>query len=205
MGRKAHFQREDFIRAALDILSDKGLPAITISAIASRINAPVGSVYHRFKSRELLLAELWLELIESFQNGFITILHKGDIENAALYTLKWVRKHPNKARVLLLHRREELMSGPWPDSLKSRAGQLADNLDKAIRDCTIRLFGKASKEAIARIVFSLIQAPTAAVRPFLERGDKVPRFFDSIIRETCRSIISKNQDSSASQNPPDRQ
>lgn len=189
MGRKPRFNKEDFIRAALDLLSEKGLTGVTMTGIANRIEAPIGSVYHRFQSREILLAELWLELIESFQNGFIKTLRQKSKEQAALFTLKWVRQHPNKARVFLLHRREELMNGEWQDSLKKKAEKLTKELEEAITEYTSLLYGNVSKENKARVVFALIHIPSAAVRPYLEKGQKPPQFFDAMIVATCQTIL----------------
>ena len=120
MGRKARFSNKDFTGAALELIATQGIGSVTMAAIAKQTGAPVGSVYHRFISREVLLAELWTELIESFQNGFIKLLQKGELEQAVTYTLKWVRKHPHEARVFLLHRREQLIAGEWPDNVKRK-------------------------------------------------------------------------------------
>lgn len=190
MGRKARFSKDDFFAGTLEVLSKKGLAGVTISAIAEQIRAPVGSVYHRFKSRELLLAELWIALIESFQKDFIEVLGKDDPEKAALYTLQWVRKHPDKARVFLLHHRDELTSGKWPESLKARVEELGKDLDKAISGFTTRQLGKPTKEAVARVIFALIQVPAAAVKPYLQKGEKTPKFFDSFVSKACHAILS---------------
>jgi len=193
LGRKARFTEGDFIRAALELLSEKGLKGVTMAGIADRINAPVGSVYHRFASREILLAELWVKLIESFQSGFIDALAKGNGQQAALYTLTWIRKHPNQARVFLLHRREQLITGNWPDSVKGRVEKLKEDLDESLKAFTQQLFGKANQKNRARVAFCLIHVPTSAARDYLEAGEPIPGYFDQFIRETYQALLGEHQ------------
>jgi len=71
MGRKAYFNSEEFIDSAIKIIAEEGLGALTIAGLATRVTAPVGSVYHRFPSRDALIAELWLNIIESFQSEWL--------------------------------------------------------------------------------------------------------------------------------------
>ncbi|NPU84461.1 MAG: TetR/AcrR family transcriptional regulator [Syntrophaceae bacterium] len=189
MGRKPHFTNDQFADAALELISEGGPKAVTISAIAARIGAPVGSVYHRFQSRERILAEAWLHLAESFQEGFISLLEKDDAVEAALYTPRWVRRYPKEARVLLLHRREELVAGPWPQEIRRRAEKLEGDLRAALAAFSLRFFGSPEKALIRRTVFALIDVPLAAVRRPLEEGRLPPSAVHSLIRESCKSIM----------------
>jgi AcrR family transcriptional regulator len=64
MGRKAHFKRDEFIDAAMRMVAEKGPSALTVSALASGMKAAIGSVYHRFPSRDVLLAQLWIRIVD---------------------------------------------------------------------------------------------------------------------------------------------
>ncbi|PKN32554.1 MAG: TetR/AcrR family transcriptional regulator [Deltaproteobacteria bacterium HGW-Deltaproteobacteria-19] len=189
MGRKPHFTSDQFADAALELISEGGPKAVTIAAIAARIGAPVGSVYHRFQSRERILAEAWLHLAESFQEGFISLLEKDDAMEAALYTPRWVRSHPKEARVLLLHRREELVAGPWPQEIRRRAESLEKEIRSALAAFSCRFFGSSEKQLVRRCVFALIDVPLAAVRRPLEEGRLPSPAVQSLIRESCESIM----------------
>ena len=80
MGRKAHFDKEHFVRAAMEILA-KGTPNdVTMQAVAERAGGPIGSLYHRFASRDHLMAELWITLVDQFQAGFLERLSEGDVQ-----------------------------------------------------------------------------------------------------------------------------
>lgn len=189
MGRKSKFAKNQFLDAALEIISEKGPSAATISTIGERIGAPIGSVYHRFSSRDILLAELWLRLVESFQEGFLALLKHGDGLSAALYTARWIRKNLNAGRILLLYRREELISGEWPEEVRKRAQDLSRELNEGIKNFTHRIFGDINEENISKITFALIDVPSGAVRRYLQMGEVPPETIDRFIEETYRVII----------------
>lgn len=187
MGRKPYFGREDFLNAALDIVSETGPGSLTVAALAARIKAPVGSVYHRFMSREVLLAELWIRIASSFQQGFLEALERDGLD-AALYTARWARAHLNEGRVLLLYRREELVSGSWPEDVKEHAAKLSGDLNKGLLSFARKNFGSASKENVRRAVFALIDVPLAAVKMHLQKGEPPPEFLDDLIGKNYAAV-----------------
>ncbi|MCP4384411.1 MAG: TetR/AcrR family transcriptional regulator [Hyphomicrobiales bacterium] len=63
MGRRT-LNREDWISAAIDLLSEKGIDAVTIDALARRLGITRGSFYHHFKNRSDLrtaILEFWIK------------------------------------------------------------------------------------------------------------------------------------------------
>ena len=189
MGRKPKFEAHHFIEAALDILAGQGPGGVTVKAVADHIGAPIGSVYHRFSSRDALLAEMWVRIVESFQKGFLEKLSAGSGLEAALYTPRWTRKHLKEGRVLLLYRREELMAGPWPEELRGRVSQLAAELDQGLKNYAQKRFGRTAGPDLPRLVFALIDVPGAAVRRYLETGHEPPEYVDDLVREAYLALL----------------
>lgn len=190
MGRKAYFKNEEFINSAVQIIAKDGLKALTIAALAKRINAPVGSVYHRFPSRDALLAEVWLNIIELFQNEFLEKLQDDGLQ-ATLSCVQWVRMHPNEARIMLLYRIYDLTSGKWPEDLQKRARRLAKELQEGIFAFTKKQFGHVTKENTDRAIFAIYDAPIGIIRRYL-RDDKVPpQSVNDLVRETYEAVIEK--------------
>ena len=192
MGRIARFSYDAFVDAALQIVAERGPAAVTVAAIAGEVGAPVGSVYHRFLSRDILLAEAWLKVVSSFQAGFLQTLEKGGGLDAALYTPCWVRSHPAEARILLLYRRDELVSGEWPADLKEKTRALKRDLDERFRGYVARVFGKDGQKNLNRAVFAIVDLPYAAVIRSIRQGKKPPREVDVYIRQTYRTIMEMN-------------
>ena len=191
MGRNSRFNNEQFENAALKIAVDQGPAAVTIAAVAGAVGAPVGSVYHRFLSRDVILAKVWLRVVASFQKGFLEALGRGEGLQAALHTSRWVRLHPAEARILLLYRREELVSGNWPEELRESAVQIRRQLDDGIRTYTKQTFGRCSREALDRTIFALIDVPYAAVRRHIQQAKKPHKAVEGYIKETYFAIMGR--------------
>ena len=66
MGR-ALFDNAGFLAAARALACERGPDAVTVDLITQRMNAPKGSFYHRFPSRDALLGELWLNTVLAYQ------------------------------------------------------------------------------------------------------------------------------------------
>ena len=170
MGRAARYGDEEILDAALELASERGPHGATVVAIAQRLGAPSGSVYHRFASRDLILARLWIRTVRRFQEGFLKAVTLRDPMEAAAatvaHTLHWTAENPREARVLLLYRREDLIA-LWPDELGDELATLNDEVRRAIVSFTRAQFGAVTTEAAGRARFALIDLPYAAARQII--------------------------------------
>jgi len=190
MGRKAYFNNKEFIDSAIQIIAEEGLGALTIAGLATRVTAPVGSVYHRFPSRDALVAELWLNIIESYQSEWLKILQTDGL-NATLFCIEWVRSHPNEASVMLLYRLEDLTYGEWPEDLKKRALCLLEELHVGVAAFTKKQFGRVTKENIDRTLFAIHDAPMGILRRYMQENIIPPKYVADFVRETYEAVMKK--------------
>jgi len=194
MGRPVRFSEEAMLDGALRVLDEGGARAASVHRIAQRIGASTGSIYHRFRSRDVLIAELWLRTVEEFQRGFAACLACEDslaaAARAARYTPAWVRTHPREARLLLAHRREDQLDGTWPAEQAARSERLGKDAGDALRGFTTRHFGRCTAEMLARTTLALVDVPYGAVRRHIGEGRTVPEWLDSLVEEAARAILS---------------
>src|SRR5216683_3627650 len=159
MPRTARYRGADMLAAATRLAADGGPEAVTIGAISAATGAPVGSIYHRFESRDLLVAEMWLSTIETFQVGYLEVLgaeptvHSGLL--AALHIPAWVREHPAEARILVLHRQEDFVGTQWPSAVSARARDLNTGVMARIAAFARAVLGSDSQPAVARATYAL--------------------------------------------------
>ena len=188
MGR-AHFDRSDFLDAARLLTAERGPAAVTVDSIIEQLNAPKGSFYHRFASRDVLLGELWLATVLAFQQGFVAAIEAGDGLGAALHVPRWSRRHLDDARLLLLYSRHDFVHGDWPVALRRGVADQA----KRFEACLIRFardaFGRAGSAQVRRASFVLAEVPIAVVKPHLERREPLPPVVDELIKETYHAIV----------------
>lgn len=183
------FSPEDFFAAALAIVAEQGLPAVTVASISDRLKSPTGSFYHRFVSRDVLLGELWLRTVLDFQTGIGKAHDVGDGLAAALHTPAWTRKHPDKARLLLLYDRRDFVQGDWPEELRERVVEMTRRMEGGSRQWARLIFGRDGREEIRLAQFLISELPVAVVRQHLMRGEKPPPLVDELIRATYRAVV----------------
>lgn len=192
MARPAKFTEEQILDTTLGLIAAGGPGAATIAAIAKSLGAPVGSIYHRFGSRDLLVARLWIRTVKRFQQGFLRALDNDDLDQAALgaalHVVDWCRTHPDESRVLMLYRQGEL-AARWPGELDDELSGLNDDVESALRSHARRRYGSEDPEALGRLVFALADVPRAAVRRYLGADDPLPPLIDELVSATCLTIL----------------
>jgi AcrR family transcriptional regulator len=188
MGRPK-FDDADFLDAALAITAERGPLAVTVGSITDRLRAPVGSFYHRFASRDLLLGELWLRTVLDFQRGIAAALDAEDGLRAALHTPAWVRMHLDEARLLLLHHRDDFVQGGWPASLRDGVADQTERMQAGFARFARLVFGRDGANEVRRSQFLIAEMPVGAVRQHLQRREPPPPIVDELIRITYRAVV----------------
>jgi AcrR family transcriptional regulator len=188
MGHPA-FDNSDFLNAALALAAEHGPPAVTVAAISARLKSPTGSFYHRFASRDALLAELWFNTVLAFQEGISAALDAGDGLRVALHTPAWVREHLDEGRLLLLYHRDDFVHGDWPQNLREQLAEQGRRGEARLRKLARDTFGRAGPGEIRRTQFLISEVPVAAVRQHLMRREPPPPIVDELIRTTWHAVV----------------
>jgi len=187
MGRAAKFAREDLLQAAAADLARGG--AARIEAIATAVGAPVGSIYHRFTSREELLAEAWLLAVRHFHAAVLPPLvaarNAEEGVEAALAVPRWSRTHPQLAALLVLRRQSDFLTADVPAPLRREAATLNDTVAREIR-----AFARRAKRSRLQCRIGLVGIPYGAVRTFLP-DEPIPREVDDMIAAAYRAVMAE--------------
>lgn len=192
MGRAPKYDVEAILDAALDLASEHGPHGVTVVAIAKRLGAPSGSIYHRFASHDLILARLWVRTIRRFQEGFLDAMNADGPEEAAraavAHTLSWTTEYPREARVLMLYRRDDLIAR-WPDELGDDLVSLNDEIARSIRAFTMKQFGVVNAETAGRSRFALIDLPYAAARQIIATATPAPPWLPDAVTTAALAVL----------------
>ncbi len=195
MARPAHYSAQGILDAAGALAAENGPAKTTVGAIAESLGAPTGSIYHRFRSKDVLLAELWLQTVKSFQVGFQAALAGPEPFAAglaaALHTPRWVRAHAVQARLLLLHHRDDFVAGEWPAEVVERAAETAKGGQDALDAFTRRAFGSMSAAARRRARFAVVELPVAGVIAHVRVDERPPPIVDELVADAYRGVVSK--------------
>ena len=200
MGHPA-FDNSDFLNAALALAAEHGPSAVTVAAISARLKSPTGSFYHRFASRDALLAELWFHTVLAFQQGITAALDAGDGLRAALHTPAWVREHLDESRLLLLYHRDDFVHGDWPRALRDALAEQGRRGEERLKELAHDTFGRSGPAEIRRMQFLLSEVPVAAVRQHLSRREPPPPIVDELIRTTWHAVVDGYKATRATKRP----
>src|SRR5690348_11736429 len=110
-----------------------GARAATLNAIAEASGAPKGSLYHRFASRDELLAEMWVRAVRRSQDAFIEAVQDADPLHAAIAGALSihdfaVHAEPD-ARLLASLRREDLVANVDTPALRRTLDEINQPLE----------------------------------------------------------------------------
>jgi len=197
MPRPAKFSEAQILDATAVLVAAPGPGAVTIGAIGALLDAPSGSIYHRFASRDVLLARLWLSKAAFFQNRFVEAFSHPDPvtagRDAAMSLAPSVRADFAGARIMLLHRRDDFLSGEWPPDMAAEAARLRQQVDDAMKEITRRLFGRASAESSRLASFAILDVPFAAVRRHVGANEVPPPYVDDLVDRTYAALITSTR------------
>lgn len=100
-------RREEILAAALGIVSEGGVPALTVGALKERSGASVGSIYHHFGDRSGVVLALYRRCFDGCFAALRASMeaHRGGDAEAALRDLVstylgWVARHRVEARFI---------------------------------------------------------------------------------------------------------
>ena len=193
MPRRARFSQQQILDATAGLVAAGGPGAATIGAIGALIDAPSGSIYHRFPSRDVLLGRLWLSKAAFFQNRFAAALARPDAAaaglEAALSLPRSARADFAGARIMLLHRRDDFLAGHWAADMTAEAARLKHQVDEAMNDIARRLFARARAQALRLANFAILDVPFAAVRRHVAANEEPPAYVDELIAKAYAALI----------------
>ena len=160
--------------------------AVTLQDVVADTGVSIGSIYHRYQSREELLARAWLDAVSVFQAEFLAELNS-DLEDsgerAAMATPRFCRRDPKRARILVCCRREELVhENETPVTnlkLESANAEVAQS---------VRQFAKERGYTLDACLMGLVGFPLGAVRMYLP-DRKVPFSVDGYVATAFRSVV----------------
>ncbi|MEZ5091432.1 TetR/AcrR family transcriptional regulator [Nocardioides sp.] len=189
MARPAKFTDDQVLDAALAGVARSG-HAVTVTEVAGELGGPVGSIYHRFSSRDVLLASLWLRSVQRFQAGLFELAASGPAGTAlvecALHVPRYCRAHPDEARALTLFRQTRLLDD-CPAELEDQVAHVNDDLLALTRRLTRERYGRADRRHTELVGLATRVAPYGLVRPHLGRA--VPKVVDEAVEASATAIL----------------
>jgi AcrR family transcriptional regulator len=169
--------------AARELALRDGPRAVSVAAIARHSGAPAGTLYHRFGSRDGVLAAAWQRALESFHKGWLAAAEAPEPVEAgvamAVSVVTFAREHPEDARLLLTLRRRDLLDA------EGDASELNLPVAEQLARLANELYGAAGEREIERVTRALVDLPYAAVR----RHRQLPSWLEEDVATAARTLL----------------
>ena len=182
--------------AARALVLDGGPRTASVAAIAAASGAPVGTLYHRFASRDGVRVAVWLRALERFQTRALAAnaAHPDEPVEAgvamAVATLTFAAEHPDDARLLLVVRRSDLLDRAPDTALRERLDAMNAPLEDALRQIARALHGRANARALDAVTRAVVDLPAAAIRRHVRPGGgRLPGWLTPEIGDAVRTLL----------------
>jgi len=122
------------MQSALELFLRSGVGGCRIEDLLERSGASSGSFYHHFGSKQAVAAELYLEILAEFHEGFLAEMHshrsaRAGIQAVVRHHLAWVADNPKRAAFLFECREPEVFPLCRDQDKQMRRAFLAECLD----------------------------------------------------------------------------
>jgi AcrR family transcriptional regulator len=183
--------------AARELLLESGAGGATVEAIADLSGAPTGSIYHRFGSRDGLVARLWMRAVYRSQASFLAALEQEDPGAAALAAaqsiLDFCEQNPADARLLVSFRREDLIRTAPSGQLAEELEELNRPVETAVVALARRLYGRATRATLNRTLLAVFDLPYGAARRYLIAGTKLPAGLRDDLARAVTAVLEERE------------
>jgi AcrR family transcriptional regulator len=184
---------DSILDAARAIVLRDGPRAASVAAIARESKAPVGTLYHRFGSRDGVLAAAWLRALQRFQSGALAAAMNPDPLEAAVAIavsqVSFAQEQPEDARLLLTLRRDDLLDADLDDSFRAHLDATNTPLETTLRELANELQGGTSARTLDAVTRAVVDLPNAAIRRHTRDGGTLPPWLDHDIAVAARKLL----------------
>lgn len=187
---------DDILDAAREVVLAEGSRAASVAAISEACGAPVGTLYHRFGSRDRILTAAWLRALERFQQEALDAYaaHPADPVEAgvamAAATIAFATHQPQDANLLLAVRRSDLLDATPDEGLSAALEQINAPLRGALVQIARALHGRADARAVEAVTRAVVDLPGAALRRHARDGSHPPpRWLGDSVADATRTLL----------------
>ena len=193
MARTYHSE-ERILEAVRDLLLEQGPRGLTTAAISARSGAPVGSLYHRFRSVPEMVAEVWIRTVRDLQTHLAAAADRAAPGMPAALAVvdaavDFAARRPLDARFLLTAGRRELEEDPaLPDEVAEALRGLDGPTDALARRLARGLFGRATRGAVEKVHIGVFGVTFTTLHRALGSG-RDPRRLRGVLRDAARAVL----------------
>ena len=150
----------------------------------------MGSIYHRFPSRDALFGALWARSIRRFHEGLLVAAEiedpRASLAAMARHIPQFCRENPGDAKAMTLYRLPDLLE-KVPAEQRDELGAINDEVNATLRAVAARRYGRITERRYRLVLLGTRQCPYGLVRPLI--GGDIPNELDAICVAATEGIL----------------
>ncbi len=157
--------RSRILDAALQCFVESGYEQTTIAAIRERSGVSNGALFHHFPTKEAIVDALYVDAIESFQEGLWELLQRrsrslrGALGAAISHQLRWIEANQDQARFLYMRGHLD-----WDSPASAKLEELNRSLAQAYREWMTPLVESGQIRAMSMLMLNaIVTGPVHAI------------------------------------------
>jgi AcrR family transcriptional regulator len=175
---RAVFSTDAILDAARAVVVERGARGLTVEAIARASGAPVGSIYHRFRSVDELLARAWLRAVRRLQCAALAVRVSvedpiASAQAVALASYDHCVSEPADTLLLDAVSHAELLALDLPE-LHEQLRTVNDEVQARMSELARAVFGRADRRGRDLVLLALVDLPHGFVGRQLRSGRAAP-------------------------------
>lgn len=188
MARVTH-STDHLLDCARDVLLARGARATTVSAIAEQAGAPTGSIYHRFKSVDEMLARAWLRAVRGTQS----VRPDGTVDAVSIALANYDHCLANPRDVLLLDtfRLRDVANLSLDDDLRDEIARANADSVRLLRALGADLLGGTGATDVDLLTLAVVDLPFAFAQRYLRDGDVPSRARRDRLPAAVRAVLDR--------------
>lgn len=189
---------DELLDVAEELVTSGDPSGLTLRSLAARAGASNGTIYHAFRSKEELLARLWLRatarLGDLMEEAVRSAGQGGDraqraVVAVALAPAMLVRRHPASAQLFLGQRSDQLFSDDLaPDVLEAIDGEHKRFVELLVT-LAAALWDRRDGVAVEAIATCVVDIPGGLLRRRLLEGRGVDTATERRIEAAVRAVL----------------
>jgi AcrR family transcriptional regulator len=188
MVKRSRFTTDQILDAAT-AAAHQHWRAATVAHVTTLLEAPSGSIYYRFASRDALFASAWIRAVHRFHAQFDGIREVDDpieaIVETGLLIPRFCRENPLDARMLTVFRYRYLVANP-PAGLAEELHDLNAPVGGILTHLAERRYGGVSERGLELVALAARDTPLGMVRSLI--GEEIPQWLDEPVRAACQAV-----------------
>lgn len=131
-------RRQLILDTATTVFAEKGIVATTVRDISERYGIQSGSLYHHFKSKEEMIAEILVPIVRSQVETFDRIVAQSNdpveiLSRAIAAAVAQTAANPEVARILQ-HNENQIRDYPGLDEVVRQRSEIRERIERVIAD-----------------------------------------------------------------------